>query len=43
MRDEGRNPEISVISTVRLYFKSPVAKDKKKVDQARKRRRGSGD
>jgi uncharacterized protein YggE len=36
-------PEISVISTVRLYFKSPAAKDKKKVDRARKGRRGSGD
>jgi uncharacterized protein YggE len=42
-RELPMNPEISVISTVRLYFKSPAAKDEKKVDQARKGRRGSGD
>jgi uncharacterized protein YggE len=40
-RELPMNPEISVISTVRLYFKSPAAKDEKKVDQARKGRRHS--
>lgn len=42
-RELPMNPEISVISTVRLYFKSPAAKDEKKGDQARKGWRGSDD
>jgi hypothetical protein len=42
-RELPMDPEISVISTVRLYFKSPAAKDENKADQARKGRRGWGD
>jgi uncharacterized protein YggE len=34
-RELPMNPEISVVSTVRLYFKSPAAKEKK-ADQGRK-------
>ena len=42
-RELPMTPEISVISTVRLYFKAPAAKEKKKVDRDRKGRRGAGD
>jgi len=36
------SPEISVVSTVRLYFKSPAASEKKKDEQPRKGQRGEG-
>ncbi|MGO8746331.1 MAG: SIMPL domain-containing protein [Thermoguttaceae bacterium] len=42
-RELPMTPEISVISTVRLYFQSPAAKSKKKVDPARKGRPAWGD
>ena len=42
-RELPMTPEISVISTVRLYFKSPTVKDEKKTERARKGRRSSGD